>query len=464
MLLGRVLATVATVLRLPRAGKAAVAELAQAVDLVRLARYAEAERILVGRLRANPLDDTARHLLGFAVLAQDRPSEALVHLDAISSEAGAEVWFTRAETLLRMERAAEAFAAYDVLRRRFPDFAPGHAGYGTLLSNLERWDDAVAALRRANELAPGSAVILNNLGHALKEVGDIRGALEAYSRALEVDPNMVLARHARLFLLHYLPEVTPGQLFAAYREFNGRHALPLAASAPCYANQPDPDKVLNIGYVSGDFKRHPVGYFIQPVVERHDRSQVRVFCYSTRNKRDDLTEKIAASADAWREVERLDDADFAGVVKRDTIDILVDLSGHTRGGRLLAFARKPAPVQATWMGYLDTTGLDAVDYIISDPWVVPSRAPRQQFSEEPLILPRCFQCYRPPGYAPPVSPPPAVRKGYPTFGCFNNIAKVNESVIELWAAVMHATPAARLLLKTTGLARGSSRDWLGSRF
>lgn len=193
------------------------------------------------------------------------------------------------------------------------------------------------------------------------------------------------------------------------------------------------------------------------MLSAHDKSQVNVLCYSGVTKADRVTERMQAHADEWRNIAGLSDEHIAGIVREDAVDILVDLSGHTAGNRLLVFARKPAPVQATWIGYSDTTGLDAMDYLIADRFIAPPET-APFFAEQLAWLPSCYLCYRPPDYAPPVSRCPARSRGHITFGCFNNLAKVNAEVIATWAQILHAVPDARLVLKSRALSDRHTQD------
>jgi protein O-GlcNAc transferase len=439
-------------------------QIEHAMRLMSEDRHAEAEVLLIEALAAAPGDVAAAQLLGNLALQRGQADAALAYLDTIRSAPTAETGFMRAQALVKLGRMDDALAAYRELRQSFPLFAPGHGAFGTLLSALGRWDEAVDALREASRLEPRSAVILNNLGHALRRTGEMREATAAFAAAHTHAPEMIDACHARLFGMHYLPETTPAAIFAAAREFNMLYAAPLAATPVRHSNIAQAERPLRVGYVSGDFKRHPVGYFIESVIEHHDRASFSVTCYSTVAAGDDLTQRIAARADVWRIVEHLDDVELTAAIRADGIDLLVDLSGHTRGARLLVFARRPAPLQLTWLGYLDTTGLDAIDYIIVDPFFLPPAGAGQCLSEAPLVLPRSYLCYRPPEYAPAVTPLPALRTGVVRFGCFNNLAKLNEIVISLWAQVLKAVPAGILVLKTHGLAHQRSREWIIARF
>ena len=224
-----------------------------------------------------------------------------------------------------------------------------------------------------------------------------------------------------------------------------------------HANPRDPGKALNIGYVSADFRRHPVGFFLAPVLARHDRRRFSVSCYSGRGLADDLTERLKAGADAWRSVGGLSDEALATAIRDDGIDVLVDLSGHTAGNRLTAFALRPAPVQVSWLGYFNTTGMKAIDYVLMDAETVPEGAERW-FTEEVIHLPAGRFCYGPPEDAPPVAPPPVEERGRVTFASFNNLTKVGAEVVGLWARILDALPSSRLVLKWRSLGDAAVRD------
>ena len=214
--------------------------------------------------------------------------------------------------------------------------------------------------------------------------------------------------------------------------------------------------------MSADFGRHPVGYFLAPLLARHDRDRLAVVCYSGVMQEDDLTQRFRSQASGWRKIAGMSEAALAEQVRADGIDILIDLAGHTAGNRLRAFARRPAPVQATWLGYWFTTGLAAIDYALMDETTVPPGEERH-FVETVIRLPSRF-CYAPPAHAPEVGPPPLLARGAPTFGSFNNLAKLTPEVAALWARVLHAVPGARLVLKWATLADPGRRRRIEEMF
>jgi predicted O-linked N-acetylglucosamine transferase (SPINDLY family) len=250
--------------------------------------------------------------------------------------------------------------------------------------------------------------------------------------------------------MHYSPGFDAEALYSEARRWASVHAEALAREQRGYANERSPNRRLRIGYVSSDLRQHPVGFFFAPVFTHHDKEAFELLCYAGVRRPDALTAQFRAHADRWHEVTALTDQALAERIRTDRIDILVDLSGHTRGHRLLTFARKPAPVQVTAGGHYDTTGMTAIDYLISDRFHTPPGAERY-FSEALIRLPHDYICYGPPDYAPAVAPSPLAHQGHVTFGCFNNLAKVTPEVIALWAKILQALPGAHLRLQTREL-------------
>jgi protein O-GlcNAc transferase len=248
-----------------------------------------------------------------------------------------------------------------------------------------------------------------------------------------------------LLVLHYDPAVKPRMLHDAHGEVQRLHGkLPRFTS---FANTRDLERRLRVGYVSADFRTHSVGYFLSAIFREHEDAAVEIYCYSGGADEDGQTSFFKSRAAAWRSTIAVSDDDLAAAVHQDGIDILVDLSGHTSGNRLAAFARRPAPVQVTWLGYPDTTGLATMDYRLTDAIVDPP-GPADSLSSERLVrLPDGFHCYTAPEAAPDITPPPATERGFVTFGSFNNLVKVNGSVLDLWAAILKRVPGSRLVLK-----------------
>ena len=274
------------------------------------------------------------------------------------------------------------------------------------------------------------------------------------------------AASARLCQLNYDPGLTSTQLFREHAAWAERFARPLSPAEAAHANSPEPARPLRVGYVSGDLRRHPVAFFVEPLLRCHDRSVIRPFCYSNCGERDDLNAHLRALVPDWRDIAELDDDAVAELIRADAIDILVDLSGHTARNRLLVFARKPAPVQVTAIGYVNTTGLAAMDYRLTDAWCDPAGAEDDEasYSETLWRLPGGFNCYAPPKGLPEPGPAPLTTRGHVTFGSFNNLDKVSPEVLDLWAGIVGAIPGARLVLKTKTLSEPAVGQAIRTRF
>ncbi|MBV9408005.1 MAG: tetratricopeptide repeat protein, partial [Candidatus Eremiobacteraeota bacterium] len=326
-----------------------------------------------------------------------------------------------------------------------------HNNVANTLMEVGRLDAALASYDKAIALAPEFIPAHYNRGVALRGQSRFAEAAVSFERALALKPDYAEVRSNLLVLLNYDPTIDDAGLLAAHRDYDRHVTGPLAAAARPHVNDRAPDRPLRVGYVSGDFARHPGGYFIAAVLAAHDRGAVEAYCYSGRAIEDDLTAQIRGHAAAWRSTIGVRDDDLAAQIRDDKIDILVDLSGHTAGNRLPVFGRKPAPVQVAWLGYFNTTGVAAIDYVLMDAATVPPGA-EQWFSERVVRLPDGRFCYAPPDFAPPVAPLPAASRGQVAFGSFNNLSKVTPEVIALWSGVLGAVPGSRLVLKWKSLA------------
>jgi len=362
----------------------------------------------------------------------------------------AELHNNLANALIGIGRTEEAITHYQEAIRLDPQYAEGYYNLGNALKELGNLAGARHCLQEAIALKPNFAAAHCNLSGVLREEGLVDESLSAAHRALELDPESAIA-HSNLFItMHYSADFDAAAIFQEAREFNARHARPVMTVAPQYNNESSPERRLRIGYVSADLRQHPVGFFFLPVLANHDKDHFEIYCYSSVVKPDHFTERFHEYSDEWRHVAWVADAELAELINADSIDILVDLSGHTGGNRLLAFARRPAPIQVTGGGHYDTTGLDAMDYLLTDRFHTPPGSERY-FSEELMLLPHCYNCYAPPEYAPSVTELPAINLGYVTFGCFNNLAKVTPTVISWWAKILKDLPGARIRLQTRGL-------------
>jgi protein O-GlcNAc transferase len=337
--------------------------------------------------------------------------------------------------------ARAAFMQALVLRG---EFVPALVNLGQLLqSEFRGYRQAAAHYRAALAAEPGQSQARNNLALTLYELGLAEEAVACLREALARAPDDALAHQFMLFMSNALPQRDLDEWYAEHRLWGLRHAdeLPRYAHAPAGAA-----RRLRIGYVSADLREHATAGFIRPILACHDPETFEVFCYSNSDETDALTQEMQQQAHCWRAIAGVDDVRAAQLIHADAIDILVDLSGHTRGNRLGVFARKPAPVQIAYLGYLNTSGMAAMDYRITDASADPPGASDRLHSETLLRMPQTLWCYQPPADAPPIAPPPVERNGYITFGSFNHIAKLNEQVLNLWAELMCRLPASRLQL------------------
>jgi protein O-GlcNAc transferase len=372
--------------------------------------------------------------------------------------------FQLGNLLFAQGEIAEAATLFSEVLASRPDFAAAHNNLGNVLSKLGQTAAAVAHYRRAVALAPAMAEAHNNLGCALFLLGQLGPAIAHYKEAIGLNAHAPAPYTNLVLALHYVPGVTSALISEATRRWAG--SLPGRLSRPSYQTRQavkDLARPLRIGYVSGDFRNHPVAYFIESIITAHDREAADVFCYGNTAVGDATTARIAEAADHWCDISALTDHDAAHRIAEDAIDILIDLSGHTAGNRLTMFARKPAPIQCTWLGYVGTTGLREIDYILADRFVIPPQDDGY-YSERPYRLPNSYLCFTPPNEDIAVGPAPILTTGAPTFGCFNNLLKINGTVVDLWSALLAAVPRSRLYLKTAQLDDEGIRHGIASEF
>ena len=314
-----------------------------------------------------------------------------------------------------------------------------------------RLNQASICYQKAIELGPDNFEALNNAGNALVESGNIRQAIRHYEKALHMNPAYRVAHSNLLMAMQYQSNINLSTYYSAAKKWWQQHAANYFRPG-LTKNILDGQKRIQIGYISPDFRQHSVGFFFLPLILNHDRRLVEVFCYSEVKSQDYLTDKIRTLSDHWRPIMGRTDAAVAEQVRQDGIDILVDLAGHTADNRLLVFAHKPAPLQVTWLGYPDTTGMPVIDYRLTDDIADPPGQSDPYHSETLLRLPDGFLCYGPPQNAPAVGGLPARQNGWITFGSFNNLPKLNPQVIALWSRLMTQVADSRLVLKSKQFA------------
>ena len=365
-------------------------------------------------------------------------------------------------------RLAEAMDAYRAALAIKPEYPEAMANLALVLEELGQTEQATELYRQSLAIRPEQGITRNNLANALREVGRIDESLAEYRQAETVMTEPWAGSNV-LFLLHTHPDWGAQQLLEEHLKWARRFADPLKPAELTYDNDPDPQRRIRIGYVSPDFNEHPVGRFLLPLLANRDRAGFEVYCYSGVRRPDDITSQFIRMADAWRKVNGLSDQRLADMIRQDRIDILVDLTMHSKDNRLLVLARKPAPVQVTYLAYPGTTGLSTIDYRLTDCYLDPpstgsGQAPGQDdslYTEKSVRLPRTYWCYVAPWQAPAPNALPALRNGYVTFGCLNNFSKISSVTWESWCELLGRVPNSRLLIYSR---EGTHRDRVRRQF
>ncbi|HEX4152352.1 MAG TPA: tetratricopeptide repeat protein [Steroidobacteraceae bacterium] len=416
------------------------------IALIERRDFGAAESVLRKALELESHPADAAFNLGNALrgLGRTREAAAMFRLAADSRPGHTDALNNLGNAYKELGDFGAALAAFETALEGRPDHVVVLNNAGCLLRTLGRTDEAEQMLRRGLAVDPGQAALHDNLGNVLKDAGALDEAIDCFRRALHLDPSNA-ATHGNLAYALSFQSPRPEPVREECWRWNARFAAPIRRLAADAARDLSPDRRLSIGYVSADFRDHCQTLFTIPLLARHDHRRFNIFCYSSVERPDAYTERVAAHADAWREVRPLDDERLSRVIRDDGIDILIDLTMHMSNGRPLLFARKPAPVQIAWLAYPGTTGMDAVDYRLSDPRLDPEGFD-DHYAERTLRLPDSFWCYDPLTDEPRVGPLPALERGALTLGCLNNPCKLTDRTLELWSGVMRALPHARLLI------------------
>ncbi|WP_051434564.1 FkbM family methyltransferase [Desulfonatronum lacustre] len=393
-----------------------------AITLSRLGRRKEAEEFFQKALVLNPNSAETWSSLGTMYKEQDQPQKALKHF------------------------------------KKAVELDPKHAGawnnLGVLLKEAGKATEAIRCFNKALDAKPDYAKAHNNLGGSYKDLNMPAKGIEHFRKSLELEPEYVESHSNMVFCLNYLSEVSREKLFAEHSEYNTRQASRVLPLPEDLQRDRDAQRTLHLGFVSGDLRNHSVSFFLRPVLEHLNRGKFEIHCYYNNTKWDETTDAFKALSAGWTDCKELSSQELANKIRQDNIDILFDLSGHTGGQQMLTFAAKPAPIQVNWIGYPNTTGLDAMDYRFVDAVTDPVDEADRFHTEELIRLPHGFLCYRPPisEQELPVAASPFTRNGHVTFGSFNNLAKVSPENIKMWAGVLNALPESKLLLKSLFVA------------
>jgi len=366
------------------------------------------------------------------------------------------------QTLSDQGRAIEAAAAFELAIERNPQSAAAHFGLGNAFREMGLMDESIDAYERTLTIERDHHQAMNNLANALKECGRIEEAIARYRRAAELSEEARVAGNV-LYALHFHPDYDRQRLAEEHEAWRRTYAQSLESQPMRHSNDRSSDRKLRVGYVSPDLREHPVGRFMQTLLAHHRHDQFEIFCYADHAKADTMTARLRSCADHWREVHERSDDELAKQMNEDRIDILVDLAMHTANNRLLVFSRKPAPVQMSYLAYCSTTGLKAIDWRLSDPYLDPPGVDKF-YSEKTIRLARSYWCYEAPANPPPLASPPSLNNGIVTFGSLNNFAKISQGAIDAWASILQRTPNSRLILHAhEGSHRQRLQDLLASQ-
>ena len=450
-------------------------------------------------LAIDPQHAAANYNLGLALLGGDEPEKVVRHFRTAvrHREAFADAWVGLAlalEAQRDLDGAIESYRKALSIRPQFPevlrslgliyheqgktdeamrsylqalaiapDYADAHGSLGVVYKEQGRIGAAIESYRKALAISPAQADVLGDLGNALQEQGDLDGAVETYRKALALKPDHVGGHGNLLFALNYHPDKSAEEIFEAYRAYDVRFGAPLRATWRVHANDPDPARRLRVGYVSPDFNHHPVRHFLEPLLAHHDKAVVEAYAYAESTREDAVTARYRTCVDHWIVTRGMSDEALAQRIRDDRIDVLVDLAGHTAHNRLGVFARKPAPVSVSWLGYGYTTGLQAIDYFLTDAAGAPAGS-EHLFSEHPWRLSTPGYVFRPAQGMGPVGELPATHTGMVTFGTLTRSVRINHRSIRVWAEILKRIPGARLVVDSKNFLDPGMRAALIERF
>jgi protein O-GlcNAc transferase len=427
----------------------------------RAGRLAEAEKLYRAVLALDTNQADALNMLGALAGEAGRLDEAveLIGRAAKIKPDSPLVLNNLGTTLAKCGRIEEAISVFGKVIRLKPNYPDAHYNLGNVLRETERLEDAVAAFRQCLRLKPNHAEAHNNLGSTLKKLGLLDEAIAGFREAIRLKPEYVEAHSNLVFAMYFDPKYDAGMIRDESDRWNRQHAESFRKFIRRHTNERNENRRLRIGYVSPDFRNHSVSRFLLPLFREHDHRVIEVFCYSDVERTDDFTDRLRACADRWVDIAGRSDERAVNQVREDQIDVLIDLAGHTSGNRLQMFARKPAPVQISYLGYPGSTGVAEIDYRLTDALADPVGG-----SERLLRLPVCNWCFNEPEDAPPVGPLPAESNGFVRFGSFNNFAKASPLVMDLWARILNGVEGSRLMIKSRGLGEPGVRDRIRRSF
>ena len=425
---------------------------ANALALIRQQRLAEASGVCRQICDAEPaiaenwfMLATVAGQLGQLDEALDGYNQAL-HLNPEFTPA----YINLGNLLFARGKVQEAESCYRQVVALQADSVDALANLGKVLQSQGRFSEAERYFRKALTIQPELPDLYNELGMSLNGQGRPVEAADVFRRAIALQADFHTASSNLLLTLNYSADFTPEQVFTEHHRW-GKAVEACSTPDTDHPNSRDPERRLRVAYISPDFRDHSVACFFAPLLENHDAGVLETFCYSDVLQPDAVTQRLTGEADNWRSLVGMSDEQVADLVRADRIDILVDLAGHTARNRLPVFASRPAPVQVTWLGYPNTTGLSAMDYRLVDAWTDPEGAADGFYAESLVRLPDGFLCYQPLTTSLELTACPSLETGHVTFGSFNSFVKMTPAVFRTWAELLHAVPGSRLLLKNFSL-------------
>ena len=424
----------------------------------------EAIELFEQLLPAIPGSPELSYLLAEALYRSGRLPEAQSRLETLLRESPeyGDAWNRLGRIFMDLEKNEDANRCLKKALELAPDHVEALCNMALMMIKFCHFDDALTLLSRAIRIEPDNLLALNNIGRTCKMQGKHEEAIAWYRKAMQADDSKTFVIDNYLFALNYCPGLKPEFVSGEHFRLADRY-LPKNLDSSILSPVPVNGRKLRVGYISGDFYTHSVTYFVEPVIKSHDYSQFEVFCYSVGSSSDATTERMKGYPCNWKDMVAIPPEALMEEVRKDRIDILIDLAGHTADNRLQVFAARSAPVQVSWVGYPNTSGLSRMDYYITDSLSDPPGMTERFFSETLWRLPRIFCCYLPPMEFPPISPPPFIRNGFITFGSFNNFAKVTNNQLEVWSQILKRVPASCLYLKSMALGDESVQKSVQAR-
>lgn len=432
----------------------------------KLEQYHQAIDFYTKAIRINPDHSASHNNMGNAYMALNKKKKAAgCYKRALKIFPDfPEALYNLAQTYQRTGRVREALSLYQKALEHNPAYAAAYNNLGNIFQDLGMVNDAILCFQKALSAQPEFLEALNNMGNCFKDMGEIDKALRCYRTVLDINPDFIAAHSNLLYCMNFQEGQNAKQLFQQHQAWALQHTSTLKRIIPLKGTDQSSDKHLRIGYISPDFRQHPVTHFIEPLITGHDRSSFTIYCYSDVDNSDPATERIKSGADAWRDIAGESDQRVAEQIQKDSIDILIDLAGHTANNRLTLFARKPALIQISYLGYPNTTGISEMDYRITDSWADPPGKTDHLYSEKLLRLPSGFLCFTADEAIPVASETPSCRSGRITYGSFNQPAKITHEVIRVWSEILSRVQHSQLVLKSKIYCDTMVQKWTRDQF